>query len=120
MGRRISVRLDDERSERLEKLCRETGTDVSHVVRQALDAFLACKSGTESNSGPSKRLSPPEAVFDLIPQYLNSTNLREMRKTQFAHLLANSFVAKKHFPRTPGVVEGYEQLLQLCEFFGFD
>ena len=119
-GSRISVRLSDGQTDRLQELCRQTGCDISDVVRRALDAFWAPKLGSEPNNGPSKRTTPPEAVFDLVPSYLNSTALRELRKTQFAHLLAISFVAKKHWPRTPGVLEGYERLLQLCGFFGFD
>ena len=117
--RRISVRLNDGQSERLERLCRETGSDTSEVIRLALDALGAVKPGSETNNGPPKRATPPEAIFDIVPQYLNQCDLRE-RKSQFAHLLAVSYVAKKHWPRTPGVNEGYEQLLQLCRYFGFE
>jgi hypothetical protein len=117
---RISVRLPEVQMDCVQKFCKDTGHDISHVVRQALDAFLAPKSGTALNSGPPKRTTPPETVFDMVPQYLNHCDLRGERKRLFAHLLAISFVAKKHWARTPGVVEAYEPLLQLCRYFGFE
>lgn len=121
-SRRISVRLSDDRLGRLQKLCQETGCHVSHVVRQALDAFLACESGSAAGQAPQRRLSPPEAVFDSVPRYLGwvRSDLREERNRLFFELLAASFAAKKLYPRTAGVLEGYEGLLQLCQFFGLE
>ncbi len=117
---RISVRLSDGQLERLQRLCQQTGCDVSHLVRQALDTLLANGSASGLGEAPKRRLSPPERVFDLVPRYLGWVrgDLREERNRLFRELLAASFVTKKHYPRTAGVVEGYQALLQLCEFFG--
>jgi hypothetical protein len=120
LSRRITVRLSDDEFRRVEEFRCQDGSDISHVIRQALDAYLAPKSGETPNSGTPKRTTPPEAVFDMVPQYLNHSDLRAERKRLFAHLLAVSFVAKKHWARTPGVVEAYEPLLQLCRYFGFE
>lgn len=121
-SRKISVRLPDGPMERLHEFCRETGSDLSHVVRQGLDTFLASQSGSATAEDPTRRLSPPEQVFDLVPRYLGWVrgDLREERKRLFRELLAASFVAKKHFPRTAGMLEGYMGVLQLCQFFGLE
>jgi hypothetical protein len=67
--RRISVRLPEVQMDRVQEFCEDTDHDISHVVRQSLDAFLAPKSGTASNSGPPKRLSPPQAIIPLTVPY---------------------------------------------------
>jgi hypothetical protein len=114
-SRRISVRLNDERLERLEKLCRETGIDVSQVVREALDAFFASRSGMESSSGPSRRLSPPAEIIPLTTAYFASAagNARAELRRLFIQLLAASFALKQLYPRTKGIKEVYEALLPL-------
>jgi len=108
--------------DRLQRLCTETGQDVSRVVREALDALLASGSGSAAGEGSHRRLTPPERVFDLVPPYLGWArgDLREERKRLFCELLAASFAAKKLYPRTTGILQGYEGLLQLCEFFGLE
>jgi hypothetical protein len=121
-SRRISVRLKQESLESLHNYCREAGCDVSRAVRRALEGFLNLQSKTKTAGVASRRLSPPEAVLDLYPQYVGWVrgDLRQERKRLFIELLAASFVCKRLYPRTKGVPEGYESLLQLCEFFGVD
>lgn len=117
-SRRISVRLPDDRLERLQRLCQETGYDVSQLVRQALDVYS--EPALAPNGVPPRRLSPPEEIFDLVPKYLGwgRGDLRQERNHQFKQLLAICFACKKLYPRTPGIIKGYEALLQICEFFG--
>jgi hypothetical protein len=114
-ARRISIRLNDDQSERLTKLCRETGNDVSQVVRQALDAFFAPQSGAGSDSGPPRRLSPPERIIPLTTSYLAYGNgdARKELRALFIQLLAASFALKDLYPRTKGIKEIYEALLPL-------
>lgn len=112
---RISVRLNGDQSESLDRLCRETGSDVSQVVRQALDAFLVPKSGPESSSSPPKRLSPPEEIIPLTTAYLawaGGDARTELRKF-FVQLLTVSFALKGLYPRTKGIKEVYDALLPL-------
>ena len=119
---RICVRLGVDRMDRLQKLCKETDQDVSRAVRQALDTLLANASASAPGEASHRRLSPPEQVFGLVPRYLGWVrgDLREELKRLFRELLAANFAAKKLYPRTAGVAEGYEGLLQLCKFFGLD
>jgi len=119
---RASVRLSDDQTERLEKFCQETGFDVSRVIRQAVDALLASELGSAPEEPSHRRLTPPEQIFDLVPKYLGWVrgDLRDERKRPYRELLAASFVAKKHFPRTPGMLEGYLGLVQLRQFFGLE
>jgi len=122
-SRRVSVRLSDDRLARLQRVCQETGCNVSHVVRQALDAFLPSESGAGStNSGPPRRLSPPEQIFPLVAKYRawgRGDPRRELNRI-FVELLAASFACKQLYPRTASIVDGYLGLLQLCRFFGLE
>jgi Arc/MetJ-type ribon-helix-helix transcriptional regulator len=120
-SKRISVRLEDQSLERLQRHCAQLGCDVSQVVRQALQMFWASEPVATAGSR-QRRVSPPGDILTLIPRYLNWGNggLRKHRNQLFLELLAASFTCKKHFPRTKGMIEGYEGLLQLCEFFGVD
>jgi predicted DNA-binding protein len=115
-SRRISVRLKDDQLARLEKVCEETGNDVSQLVRQALDAFMSTKSDMELNSGgPRRRSSPPAGIIPLTTAYLAYGNgdPRKELKALFVQLLAISFVLKDSYPRTKGIGEIYEALLPL-------
>jgi hypothetical protein len=112
---RISVRLPYVQMDRVQEFCEDTGHDISHVVRQALDAFLARKSGTASNSGPPKRLSPPQAIIPLTVPYRawGNGDARQELRSLFTQLLAASFALKELYPRTKGIREVYEALLPL-------
>lgn len=121
-SRRISVRLEWAQWERLRTHCGLTQTDISHGVRRAIDTLLAAETGENAPNAVRKRLTPPEAVIDRSQFFVSwvRADLREERKRLFKDLLAASFACKKLWPRTPGILEGYEELLQLCEYFGFD
>lgn len=122
VSHRISVRLGQEQLERVQRHCLETGYDVSRVVRQALDSRLAPDSGSATSGAPKRRLAPPEAIIPLTSRYMawGDGDLRKHRNRLFAELLAAAFVCKKHYPRTPGMLEGYEGLRQLCLHFGLE
>ncbi len=119
-SKRICVRLEQERQGRLQQYCEETGYDVSRVVRLALDAYLDREAGPVANGTPQRRLSPPEQVFPHMPKYRawGAGDLREERKRLYKELVAAAFVCKQHYQRTPCMLEGYEGLLQLRQFFG--
>jgi hypothetical protein len=119
---RVSVRLSDGQMEGLEACCRETGRTVTDIVREALEGFLASKSGSKPNNGPPKRLSPPEAIFVHIGAYLaaGGRDLRKERNELYLQLLTLSFACVQLYPRTRNMAEGYEDLLQLCHQFGVD
>jgi hypothetical protein len=121
-GNRISVRLSDSQIARLTRSCDETGRNITDIVHQALDAFLAAESGSAPNNEPSVRLYPPDEILGAIPKYLGwgSGDPRLELKRQFAELLAITFALKKTFPRTAGIRELYEALRPLCRHFGMD
>jgi len=117
---RISVRLTETQIQRLEDLCLESGCEVSHLVRHAIDEFLKAKFGEPATGNDAKRLSPPEQIIPLTAQYRawGRGDLRTELKTKFADLLALSFTCRDLYPRTTNVVEGYEALLKLHRHFG--
>lgn len=119
---RISVRLEADSLERLQKYCTEAGCDVSYAVRRALEAFLGSQLNSSTNGGTPKRQSLPEDIVPLTSQYLAWArgDLRDERKRLSRELLAISFACKNLFPQTRGMLEGFQGLLQLCEFFGID
>lgn len=121
-GNRITVRLSDTEMGRLREFCRETQTDISHTVIDALNALLSPKEDTIPRTGPPARLFPPEQILTTIPKYLawGSNDARPELKRQFAELLAISFALRRTFPRTPGIREVYEALRPLCRHFGMD
>ena len=115
MKSRLSVRLNAERSEHLERHCQATGDTVTRVICEALDAFLASGPASQANNTPSKRLSPPAAIIPLTTGYLASAggDPRAQLRSLFTQLLAVSFASKQLFPRTKGPAEVYEALLPL-------
>ncbi len=119
---RLTVRLNQQQLDRLQERCQQAGLDVSHVVRQALDAFLANGQGVAGSGSAPRRLAPPDEVIRLTPPYLayGKGDLRQERKRLFAELVAVAFVCQKHYSHTPGMVDGCQGLLQLCRFFGLE
>ena len=119
---RLSVRLNQERWDRLEQYCQEAGYTPSTLVRRALDAYLSGNGTSPAVGAPPHRLAPPEQIGPLMPKYRAWANgdLRKHRNKLFADLLAASFITKQHYPRTPGMLEGYEGLRQLCRHFGLE
>jgi hypothetical protein len=106
----------------LQHYCEERNCDVSHVVRQALDTFLATDVGLAYRQDSPKRLTPPEAIMQPVGKYLawGDGDPREELRRLYIEILAASFACRKLFPRTASVVNGYEGLLQLCRYFGLE
>ena len=121
-SRKISVRLKQEDRERLQEYCAQTRQDISRVVRSALNAFLLPELNPGTGGTPPRRLSPPEQVDRLVSKYLAwpGGDIREQLNKLYAETLAASFACKKLYPRTPGVLDSYEGLVQLCPLFGLD
>jgi hypothetical protein len=121
-SRRISVRISEAQWKCIQSLCQGTDHDSSYVVRQALDTLLGSEPSSEGVKAPKRRLSPPDVILSLVPEYLDwgSGDLRLEQRRLFLRFLAISFVCKKHYPRTKGMIESYESLLQLCDLFGVE
>lgn len=114
-SRRLTIRLDEERLASLRRRAEENGSDVSQIVRDALDLLPA-------DSAPRMRRSLPDEILALVPFYLGFADgsVKEERNRQYKELLAASFATKNLFPRSHGVVEAYEGLLALSPFFGLE
>ena len=121
-SRKISVRLKQEDSERLQEYCVQKEQNISRVVRHALDALLVQELNSGAAGTPPRRLSPPEQIGRLVPKYLawGRGDLRQELNKLYAEVLAASFACKKLYPRTPSVLNGYKGLVQLCPLFGLD
>jgi hypothetical protein len=121
-GNRITVRLSDTEMDRLREFCRETGTDISHAVTAALNAFLTPKAAIVASTGSPLRLFPPEEILKPVCKYFawGNRDPRAELKRLFIEILACSFALKKIFPRTLGIREVYEALRPLCRHFGMD
>ena len=116
---RVTIRLSDDEFRRVEEFRCQDGSDISSVFRRALDTFLPSRSDQTPSSGSPKRQSPPEAIFSIMGPYLAwaGGDLRKHRDKLYLELLACSFACKKLYPRSKGVLEGYEGLLQLRLYF---
>jgi hypothetical protein len=115
------VRLDEQRMERLERHCKDTGCTPSDIIRLALDAYL--HPGPDSTDGNTRpRLAPPEAAFRFVPRFTGwgSGDVREYRNRLYLELLGCSFACKQLFPRTTNMVDGYIELRQLAGLFGVE
>jgi hypothetical protein len=115
---RISVRISDESYQTLMARSRDLDCDLSHVVRGALDGSL--KPETAPNAPCKLRLRPAE-IDPLVDHYraVVAEDIRKVRKRLFDHLLAASYITKVNFPGTPGVIDGYQALLELQDLFGY-
>jgi hypothetical protein len=119
---RITIRLSDEEMGRLREFRRESQTDISHAVIQALNALLSPKEDAAPRTGAPPHLFPPEQILTAIPKYLawGSNDARPELKRQLIEILACSYALKRIFSRTPGIREIYEALRPLCRYFGMD
>lgn len=121
-SQRITVRLPESHIGPLQQYCAERNCDVSHVVRQALDAFLATDAGSADHQISPKRITPPEEIMKPVRKYFawGDGDLRMELRRQYIEVLAVSYACRRLFPRTANVVNGYEGLLQLCRYFGLE
>jgi hypothetical protein len=111
--KRITVRLDGSLAERLQSKCGETGNDASHITRKALEDFLAVGKDDQKQSVTSALVLPPEIVPHTREFMGFSGNLRREIRCQFIRLLAASYVASRHFPKSEGIKKLYANLLEV-------
>ena len=116
--RRIIVRVSEELYEALKARSRDMGCDLSHVLRTVLDGSM--KPEAVPNA-PQKPILRTGEIDPLVEHYraVVDEDIRIVRKRLFGHLLAVSFVCKERYPRTFGVVDGYQALLKLQHLFGY-
>jgi hypothetical protein len=116
--KRITVRLDDSQWKVLEGFCQTTGHDLSYAVRIALDSLCAAGADASPCAASPRHLSPPDRVLPQMMKYRSwgRGDLRSERMRQYDELLALAFVCKQLFPKTSGVREFYEGVLNLSRF----
>jgi hypothetical protein len=109
MGKRITIRIDDQSHEKLQNRSQETGLDFSFLVRDALGRYL-------SDAG-TNHVMPAEALALTAPYRAWSGDLRAELRKQLLALLALSHTTAGQFPRTPGVREAYIAILEAYHRF---
>jgi hypothetical protein len=113
MGKRITLRINDQCFEKLQSRCREAGLDTSFVVRDALGRYFA-DSGTmsqEAKLASTGQVMPAEGFERLGPYRAWSGDLRAELRKRLLEMLAISYATVEQFPRTPGVREVYLAVL---------
>jgi hypothetical protein len=99
VGRRISVRLDEDEWTRLHALCQQSGLDVSDVVRTALRGMGTPKpENSESVSAP-KSFCVPDHIISMSQRYLGwgRGNPRDEWYRQLNEFFALTFACKRLF-----------------------
>ena len=114
MGKRITLRIDDQCYEKLQSRCREAGLDTSFVVREALGRYFS-EAGTadpQVRSAGASLVMPPEAFALCEPfRAWGSGDLRVELRKRLREMLALAYSAQEQFPRTKGVREAYVAIL---------
>lgn len=115
---RIIARVPDELYQALTARSLDLGCNLSHVIRNLLNASLRAEMAPNELRKP---LMWPAEIEPLVHHYraIVDKDPRHERRRLFGHVLAVSLVCKEKFPRTPGSVDGYQSLLQLQHLFGY-
>ena len=115
MTKRITVRLTDDMYEKLHLQSEASNLDVSCLLREAVDKYLAETAAT--TQGPQSQagslVMPPEAFALEGPYRAWSGDLRVELRKRFLQLLALAHVTSLNWPKTTGVREVYTGLLAL-------
>jgi hypothetical protein len=114
MGKRITLRIDDQIHEKLMKQCRDLNLDASFVVREALGRYFS-ETGTADSpvlSAGAKYAMPPEAFALAGPYRAFSGDLRAALKKRLLDMLALAHSTADQYPRTKGVREAYRAILE--------
>lgn len=112
MGKRITIRIDDESFEKLQNRCQETGLDVSFLVREALGKYFAEAAEPQARIAGANYVMPPEAFALTGPYRAFSGDLRAELYKRLKDLLALAHSTAEQFPRTKGVREAYLAVLE--------
>ena len=110
--RRLTVRLDQELYEKVQKYCHDAALDYSILVRKALSDFFNSDAASKDKSTPTM----PGEALRLIGRYQTwGYDLRDQFRARFLDILAMAHVTTKRWARTPWVREIYLGLLQLYQ-----
>ena len=117
-SRRITVRVPEETYQALTARKLDLGSGLSHVLRDVLNGSL--KPETVPNA-PQKPILRPAEIDPLVDHYrmVVDEDPRKIRNCLFGQLLAVSYVCKERYPRTPGIIDGYQDLLRMQKQFGY-
>ena len=119
MGKRITIRLDDQCIENLQKRSQETGLDFSFLIREAIGRYLDSGTMAQEAKPVSAGLVMPGEAFALSGPYRAwSGDLRVELKKRFMDLLALAHSTIQSWPRSPGIREVYAGLLPLAQYLG--
>lgn len=120
MGKRITLRIDDQCHEQLQRRCQAAGLDISFVVREALGRYFS-EAGTadqQAQSADTSHVMPPEAFGLTGPYRAWSGDLRVELRKRFLDLLALAHSTAETWPKSPGIREVYAGLLALAHYLG--
>ena len=115
MGRRITVRLDNEGYAKLQRRSQEAGLDLSFLVREAIGRYLNGTSADPGTATPASGQVMPAEAFRLTGPYRRGDDLRVELRKRFLDLLALSHVTAEYWSKTKGIREVYAGLLALCQ-----
>jgi len=113
MGKRITIRIDDQSYEKLQKRSQEVNLDFSFLIREAIGRYFS-EAGTadqQAQSAGTGQVMPPEAFALTGPYRAWSGDLRMELKKRLKQMLALSHTTAEHYPRTKGIREVYLAIL---------
>lgn len=120
MGKRITIRIDDQSYEKLQRRSQDAGLDFSFLIREAIGRYFS-EAGTadqQAQSAGTGQVMPPEA-FALTPPYRAwSGDLRAELRKRFLDFLALAHSTAQTWPKSPGIREVYAGLLALAPYLG--
>jgi len=119
MGKRITFRIENGDYERLSGRSRDTGLDCSYLIRRAIAEYLEGEPrarDTKSEHVAPRAVLPAEA-FALTPPFRGwPGDLRAELKKRYMEMLALASITVAHWPRTKGIREVYDGLLELAHY----
>ena len=118
MTKRVTVRLSDDMYEKLRLRSAASDLDVSCLVREAVDRYIAETAvSTHASQGEAGGPVMPAEAFALEGPYRAwPGDLRVELRKRFLQLLAIAHVTILNWPKTQGVREVYAGLLALSKY----
>jgi hypothetical protein len=108
----VTVRLDPDLREKLQRYGESIGIDLSTVIRQAISQLLAADSTAE---GKTTAEMPAEALALTGPYQVWGSDLKEKLRESFLRILAMAYVTTRRWPKTAWVRQLYLALLPLYQ-----
>ena len=112
MGRRITIRLEEQCFEKLQMRSQETNLDFSFLVREAMGRYLDGGTTAQEARPTDTGFMPPEAFALTGPYRAWSGDLRQELRKRLLDMLALAYSAADQYPRTKGVREVYQTVLE--------